>query len=159
MAKKLIEWFFLNVLFALIPLILAMGFRWLADKPIVQAAENIPELAFTSVMLNIITIGDLGKTAETPVWDEVFRLAYYLMLFFAVISVAVLAAYLYGTIIGPENLSVTRHLLTASWCVTGACLVLTSLAEVAMNAVEKKSSPDKAAASAPTMKENDAASE
>lgn len=153
MAKKLIEWFCLNVLFALLPLILAMGFRWLADKSILQAPENIPELAFTSVMLNIITIGDLETASETPVWDEVFRLAYYLMLFFAIISVAILAAYLYGTIIGPENQRVTRHLLTASWCVTGACLVLTSLAEIAMNAVKEKGSQEKAV-STPTSEGN-----
>ncbi len=146
MAKKLIEWFCLNVLFALLPLILTMGFRWLADKSIVQSPENIPELAFVSVMLNIITIGDLGTASETPVWDEVFRLAYYLMLFFAIISVAILAAYLYSSIIGPENAGVTRHLLTASWCVSGACLVLTSLTEIALNGVSAKDGKDKPAA-------------
>jgi hypothetical protein len=49
MAKKLIEWFFLNVLFALLPLILATGFRWARGGPILNAPENILELAFVSV--------------------------------------------------------------------------------------------------------------
>jgi len=63
------------------------------------------------------------------------KAAYYLLIFIAVLSVAVLAAYLYGTIIGPENVRVLKRLLSAAWIVAGLSLVLTSLTEIALNGI------------------------
>lgn len=94
MHKRFAQWMWTNLVFALLPLICEVGFRWFGHDITYEAAENIPELAFVvgvlclSAAADVSTVIDIIKDDKAAAGFVSFQQALY--------CGAVLAAFLFG---------------------------------------------------------------
>lgn len=92
MIKRLLRWFFFNLLFALIPLVVVLLLRWLAGRLTVRAMEeNLSEILFFALMVSVTAAGDVVEVYRFMTKDS---LVYALMMFFML--GAVFSSVLYG---------------------------------------------------------------
>lgn len=66
MQERLLRWFVYNLIFALIPLITVIIFRFLAGSFSVQVMqEHISEILFFALMISVVTVGEINEAMKS----------------------------------------------------------------------------------------------
>jgi uncharacterized membrane protein len=126
----LVRWFTYNVVFALLPITIAVTFRAFGNKLSWSSISASPEFLFFAIMLNATALGDLSEIS--PALRGKLR---YSVLHSAILLCAVISAIFYGCLVfegtfqsGPAIFQ--ERLLILSFLLDAVSFVLTTAAEV-----------------------------
>ena len=90
--KRLLRWFFLNFLFASIPLLVVVVLRALVDQLSIDALQdNLSEILFFAITISVTTVGDIAEVNRALGHDDLLY-TFILFLLFSVIWSTVLYA-------------------------------------------------------------------
>jgi hypothetical protein len=103
MAKRLIRWFVLNVLFALLPLFASLTIRWLGDKFGETGWGVAPELVFFSVMISVTAFTDVLDVTEAVGWDTFLTFTGFALLIGSIWSAVMYGIYVYGYVLATPS--------------------------------------------------------
>lgn len=137
MASRILRWFFMNVVFALIPLCASISIHSFAGKLQGSSWGFCPELLFFSVMLSVTALGDLTDTARGVGNDWLFVLACGVLALSAVWSALMYGVYLYANISGPVPQPFQGSLFTMSVCIAISVFILSAFAEILVSRIRK----------------------
>lgn len=104
MKNRILRWIKYNLVFALLPLLASIFFRYLADQLDRHFLTKSPEIIFFIIMISATTLDDLSSLRKNlPAFDFKIRISEGILLLSAIWSAFLYGAFLFVTIIGPDN--------------------------------------------------------
>jgi hypothetical protein len=134
--KRLIRWFVINILFALIPFFASLTIHWLGDKLGESGWSMAPELVFFSLMVSVTAFTDVLDISEAIGWDVFLTLMGFALLAGALWSAVMYGIYLYSHVLSvPSSVFQARFFFFAS-VVAGVLFALSLLVEIVISKVK-----------------------
>ena len=138
--KRLIRWFTFNVVFALVPLVVLLGMRYLTGKLTGDDIAASPEVLFFALMVSATAMGDLFELIGSTDWKPSLGILGSSMLLggalAAILYGALVSSLLYNDAIGPDAKSFRSGLLIVSLALGLVLLVVSTLTEVLIGRLE-----------------------
>lgn len=136
--KRVINWFFYNVLFALVPLLSVFFFRLLYNKPIFEAGNDYPELLFFSLMLCATTLNDIRSEKDPKKW-ELPSVIMEGLLTFIIVSIAIMYGGLrYDNLINP-NIQRPPTIYNGIFYMSIVVFIISIISQIILEVLPKKS--------------------
>jgi hypothetical protein len=134
--KKRLNFWFTNVMFALLPLGMSLLLRGLGHSLSYEEIAKSPEILFFAVMVSVTSFGDMTEK------QELLDAVGFALLFKSSLQIgAVVSCILYGFLLrdivpGPGSAEFRNNLLTLSLIIAGLLLVISTLAEFRIGRAE-----------------------
>lgn len=141
--KRLIQWLFIDIFFALAPFGLALLFRKLltGQLNVRSIEESTSEIIFFTLMLSVTTMGDIrdidkeSKYIDISIFGinlvEIFvDVIEYILIFAAVLSAALYGAFLFDSITGVNKPGFRTNLLEYSVSIAGVLFLICASTQV-----------------------------
>jgi glucan phosphoethanolaminetransferase (alkaline phosphatase superfamily) len=128
--STLARWLFYNVIFALIPISIAVSFRALGNKLSWNSISASPEFLFFAIMLNATALGDLSEISQALHGELTYRVLHSAILLCAIVSAIFYGCLVYEDTFQSGPLVFQERLLIVSLFLDGVSFVLTTAAEV-----------------------------
>lgn len=126
----MLRWFFLNFLFALIPLTIVILIRALTTNlSFVSMEEHTSEILFFAIMVCISASADLSELAEAFHKDSLLQAFQYLLIFGAIISAMLYGALVFDIVVGANVASFRSNLLRYSIIVAISLFIFSTSVE------------------------------
>lgn len=130
MASRLIRWFFVNLIFALLPLAASLVIHGLSGN----LSENVwtfcPELLFLSLMMSTTAFGDLTDVGWPIGWSGLLTFGACVLALCAVWSGMMYGLYMYGRVLSPPTSDFQTGFFYISIVTSGAAVLVSTAVEI-----------------------------
>ncbi len=138
MGNRLVRWFTYSVVFALIPIVSSVVFRFFAGKLSVDTISRSPELLFFSLMINATALGDLSDVIQRRQKDLTVGLFRSAVLIGAISSAILYGGFVLETVTQAVGQSFARSVFATSIFLGIASFALGVVVQIFLGRIKQK---------------------
>ena len=122
--KRIISWLTYNVALGLLPVVMPVGFLWLANRLTVESLVATPGVFFFALMVSATSLRDIHEMLGPLSGDLSLMVFYSIFLFGVIVSSAFYGCFLWDTVVGLRVVVLRMRLFLAAVTLAGVLLLL-----------------------------------
>lgn len=138
LASRLVNWFMINFMFAVLPLAMALLIRSWAGSLSIEALSVSPEILFLCLILSAMALADLSEIRPPQRLDVACKMLRYALLLGAVVSAILYGVLLHDCIVAPGRSAFRMGLMKFAIGMTAVFIVVSTIAECVAGYIEQR---------------------